>query len=237
MNNTTDDGARGIPSNASDDILSHGILPHDILSHDIITHMIALIPLGDHASISALASACRAYARLFSEWLRINEITDVRAGLSDDINICSGLHGTIRTVTTTYQRFLLDSGLRAYVERKGEFDQLQCVHGSYQFRFGRLVKWWNIRSNCELKTIAGYDVVVIRIITDEKIHLRFRARQSREPPDAFGAVCVSSISSLPYVCRINQNSTTAWYTEDERDAIDLILADASVWSLVSTTSI
>jgi hypothetical protein len=138
---------------------------------DPIECVLRLIPVSDHMTVSAVSCACHATVRLFAEWLRISGIIDVRAGLvaitragTADVNICDRLHGTITYTTTWRERFLLDSGVRAWVFEKQHMDELNDPKiGVYTFSFGQLIRWEYHTNHSEISEIimVGDDLMIV----------------------------------------------------------------------------
>jgi hypothetical protein len=110
---------------------------------DIAEYMLSLIPLEDHATVSALASTCRAYTSLFARFLHANGIVYL-LNLAPDAEICliDRMHGSISLMLTSAQQIILEHRLRAYVHGETPKSYLERhAKYTYQFRYGQLISW------------------------------------------------------------------------------------------------
>jgi hypothetical protein len=133
---------------------------------DIIDYMITLIPLDDHATISALSCVCTRRSAIYARWLRANDVVDVRSLPQDaEICLCDRMHGTFARALTFIEHYILLRQLRGYALTYSESvytETRQVV--IYQFRYGQLVAWNNRRGNMYENVMVAGELVCI--ITD-----------------------------------------------------------------------
>jgi hypothetical protein len=127
---------------------------------DIVGHIITLIPLADHATVSALSCVCRGWRGLFVRFLHVNDVIDVRSlPPNAEIRLCDRMHGTFTREINYCDLHILAGNLRAHVDICGErlAYTFTCV-----CEFGRLIHWEHDGGTYGFRdSIAGVPVVIM----------------------------------------------------------------------------
>jgi hypothetical protein len=128
---------------------------------DIMNHLVALIPIDDYETVSALSCVCKGWSGLVTRWLRMNDFIDARTlPTYAEITPFDRLHGELVTEWTSRQRYILERGLRAFVFHCCTLCSPSVDPCTYRFRCGRLVSWHTLDSMHEVISIADAPVVV-----------------------------------------------------------------------------
>jgi hypothetical protein len=128
---------------------------------DIVSHIVTLVPLEDHLTVSALSCACTAYRGLFSEFLRVNDIVDIR-GLASDAEICwcDRMHGVITRTINSIEWAIVRYDLRAYIPRTIGIAFGRCLY-TMMFSFGTLQSIRGHTLSYIRAAVAGIPVAVM----------------------------------------------------------------------------
>jgi hypothetical protein len=127
---------------------------------DICARMVELIPLEDHATVSALASTCHAAAPMLWRFLAVNDIIDARTiprSYIYDCDLRPRFHGTMQIGTTFVERRIMWHGLLVPGVWPARTDTILT------WSFGQLMEYQHIidRRIYAKKVIAGQLVYII----------------------------------------------------------------------------
>jgi hypothetical protein len=90
-----------------------------------------------------MSCVAREYSGLFTRWMQINDIVDMRGAAPDaEICPCDRMHGVFTRALTSLEHFILLYRLRGYVPGNDD-PEFRSSRASitYRFKYGRLISW------------------------------------------------------------------------------------------------
>jgi hypothetical protein len=159
---------RGLKLNIT---IAHTIVAYRLMGSqaftDIVAHGITLLPLCDHATVSALSCVNRACGDLFARFLQVNGLIDMRSHAtctSQNGTVLSGplyfqdrFHGSFECPLTPIERCILIKGVRAWASKWRHCND-KVIMTMVKYSFGQLVLMQSAGVYCEFTTVAGVPV-------------------------------------------------------------------------------